>query len=166
MSARRTICAVLLAVMALLAVSCGSAVRRVGVESVDSVAPAGWSGLSATLTVRNDMRRELRLESCRLVFRSDSGELAQADLRGEAAVAARTTSQVRLLFRVTSVSPSVFQYLWRRIVAGRADEVKVDVDAVVQIGSHRRRICARERDLSEIIRTFGVTEQDFLRWDK
>ena len=161
---RMMMMAAALAACALLGWSCGGPARRVEVESVDSVKPAGWSGVSIWLTVRNDMRREIVLESCRLVFSGDSGELAGADLRSPAAVAARTTSAVRLMFKVTSVSPSLFRYLWRRVVSGRADEVWVDVDAVVRIGGRERRICLRKQQLSKILCNFGVAENDFATW--
>ena len=138
--------------------SCGNYVRqRVAVESVDGFGTSGLSGVQVAVTVRNDLRRDLMLDSCRAVFIIPSGERVTAELRGGAKVERRTTQGVRLRFKVTG-NPQALYALWRYISAGRTDDVQADVDAVARLGGVRHRICVGQRSLSEIIRIFGVPQ--------
>ena len=150
----------ILIVLSLLLPSCGGGARqRVAVEGVESVARLGWSGFEAVLTVRNDLGRDVSLDECRILFRTESGTLAQADLRGGATVARRSTGSVTLRFRITSVNPSAMQALWRRLAAGDLGAVLVDVEAAVRTGGRERKIYVAERSLSEILSNFGVPDQ-------
>ena len=155
----------ILFVLSLLLPSCGGGGRqRVAVESVESVSRLGWSGAEVVLRVRNDLGRDVALDECRIIFRTESGTLAQAELRGGAAVARRSTGRVALRIRITSVNPSAMQVLWRRLAAGDIGTVRLDIEAAVRIGSRKRKIYAAERSLSEILCNFGVSKDDLPTW--
>lgn len=159
MSASRTI-AMLIALTAMLfAVSCGGAVsRRVGIESVESVSLAGLSGVDVVVTARNDLRRDIRLDSCRVAICLPSGVLARAELRGGAELARRTTAPVRLRFRLRAANLSAVGALWSRASAKKVDDVYLNIEAVVRIGGCRRKIYLPRQSLSEILRNFGGAE--------
>lgn len=160
-----TIWRVLAVAVLLAAVSCAGAARRlVAVESIDSVGRLGWSGIETCATVRNDLRRDLHLDSCRIVFRVGTGVLAAAELRGGAMIARQSESPVRLRFKIVSDNPSAMQLLWRKMAAGETGDLLLDIDAAVRIGSRERKICMPQRSLSEILRNFGVAEDDFAAW--
>ena len=149
----------------LLASSCGRMVqRRVAVESVGSVERLGWSGADVTLRVRNDLRRDITLDSCRVAFRVPAGLLATAELRGGASMERRTTDNVKLRLKIVSENPSAMQVLWRRMAVGETGDVTLDAEAVVRIGGRERKIYVPEEKLSEILRNFGVSEEDFATW--
>lgn len=149
----------------LLTAACGGGVRnRVEVEDVVSVARLGWSGADVELRVTNRLHRDLSLESCRVWFRTRSGVLAEAELRGGAAIARRTTEQVRMRFRVSSANPSAMPALWRRLAAGETDDIWIDAEAAVRIGGRERKIYAQGRRLSEILSNFGVPEAALPAW--
>lgn len=146
----------------LLSVSCGRMVqRRVAVESVESFERLGWSGVDVTLTVRNDLRRDIALDSCRVAFILPSGILARAELRGGASIERQTTADVRLRFKIVSENFLALQFLWLRMASGETDDTLLDIEAVVRIGGRQHKIYAPARNLSEILRKFGVSEDDF-----
>lgn len=148
--------------VALLLPSCAGMVqRRVAVEGVGPVSRLGWSGADAVLTVRNDLGRDVTLDSCRITFRTASGTLAQAELRGGATVARRSAGSVRLRLKITSDNPSAMQALWRRLAGGDIDGVVLDIDAEAHIGRRRHKIYAEGRSLSEILSNFGVPNSEF-----
>lgn len=166
----RGVCRIIVAVAAAAVMltamsSCGGAVRRrVAVEDILSVARLGLSGAEVELRVRNGLRRDIVLESCTLRLGVAAGELASAELRGGAVSAGGTCGGVRLRFRVSSVSPSAVQALWRRFAAGGIDDVTVDAEATVRIGRRTYKIYAAERNLSEILSNFGVSKEELSTW--
>lgn len=161
----RVLLKISLLLMIVLSVSCGGTVRkRVAVEGVESVSRLGWSGVDITLSVRNDLRRDIVLDSCRVAFRTGGGVLAMAELRGGAEIGRLTTAPVRMRFKIISANPSAMQALWRSMAAGGSEAMMFDTEAVVRIGGRERRIYAPTRNLSEILSNFGVSEDDFATW--
>ena len=151
-----------MAVVSLLTmVSCGRTVqRKLAVESVESVERLGFSGADIRLSVRNDLRRDIVLDSCRVEFCLPAGALLHAELRGGAVAPARSRSTVRLRMKITSVTPAALQVLWRSFAGGAAGEAMLNIDAVVHYGRRERKIYARQVSLSEILSNFGVPEND------
>lgn len=155
----------LLLTIAMSALSCSRmAQQRVTVESVDSVERLGWSGTEIALTVRNGLLRDIRLDSCRMTIRTASGTVVGAELRGGAAIGKQTTQQVRLRFKITAENPSAMQSLWHRLSSGEVQDVTVETHAAAEIGRSRRKIYRPARSLSEILRNFEVSEDDFSTW--
>ena len=151
----------MLTALSLSCASCADAVRRrVAAESVDAVRPAGLSGVQVTLTVRNDLRRDIALDSCRLDFRLPSGARVQAELRGGAELPRRTTRQVNLRFKISTDIRSAMQLAGHVMNGGSTDGVTVDIRAVARIGGRERRIYAPQRNLSEILCNFGEPKDE------
>lgn len=162
--ARFTVRLAAVAAVMLAAVSCGESIvrRRLQLEGVESVSRLGWSGLEIGLRVSNRFRRDVKVDSCRLIFvTADGNRLAVMEMRGGVTLPRRATSGVRVRMKVTSVSPAAIQLLWRRLSRGEAGDIEVAGEIVAGMGKRRREISFGRVPVSEILNIFGMSEQDF-----
>ena len=155
----RTLAAIVAVVLSLT--SCGRSLqRKVAVEALESVEMVGLSGVDINLRVRNDTRKNLSLDSCRVAFRLPSGVLLRGELRGGASVGPRTTETARLRMKITSARITALPSLLGRLSRGDVSDVTVDLEAVARLGSHQRKIYAPGMSLSKILSNFGVSEKE------
>ena len=143
--------------------SCGrAALRKVHVMAVESVERRAWSGADIALRVDNGMKRDLPLDSCTVEIFSPSGRLLSLELRGGVSVPARKVSTAVLRMKFHAGSPAAIQSLWRRLLSGDTEPVRLRAGFVVRIGDGRsQRIYTRPSSLSEILNIFGVTKEEF-----
>jgi len=141
--------------------------RKIRIEGVESVERHAWTGADITLRMRNDSRRDLRMDSCTVhVFRTDAGRtdrmyIGSLELRGGAGIDRRTESPVRLRMKMRMESPAAAQALWRRLADGETDGISILLEAKVRAGSRERRISTGILSLSSILNTFGVSDDEF-----
>lgn len=133
----------------LLFVAC-SPVAKFRVVDVDGLRMAGLTGMHTEVVVENSSRRDLTVLNAEATIRVEGREVGRAALAGEVFVPGREASKVELRFRLSGVSIGALGALNLE----RADDIAVDIDAEVKLGSARKKIRLRQVPLSRIITIF------------
>lgn len=167
----RRVVVVVAAVVALGAASCSGAVERarreVAVEQVVDAERRGSAGAVVTLRVRNDSRRNLRVDDLRVELYLAGGRAAVWQLHEPLGIPRRTTADLRTLWRLRSDDPMAWYALERRIRSGEIASIEVAAEGSVRVAWWKKVKFSSERvPLSDFLNTFGATIDDLEKFLK
>lgn len=162
---RRLAAVAVAAVVVLGVASCSGAVERarreVAVEQVVDAARRGSAGAVVTLRIRNDSRRNLRVDDLRVELYLAGGRAAVWQLHEPLNIPRRTSADLRTLWRLRSDDPMAWYALERRIRSGEIASIEVAAEGSVRVAWWKKVKFSSERvPLSDFLNTFGATIDD------
>ncbi|MFR9523427.1 MAG: hypothetical protein SNH94_02515 [Rikenellaceae bacterium] len=149
---------ILVVVAALSLSSCAEALsEKISIEGYDKLEVMGFAGVKADIEFRNQSARKITLREVVITIKQGGEGIVTLAAKDEIVIPRRTESVfVPTIWRLSDVNIMAALSASKRVLAGDAEGLRVDIDAKVKMGLLSRKYHFADLSMPELMKSLNL----------